>query len=79
MASQYSVGTYQDSNGFKVKADDGTFVGWVYPMGYIEGGENTWGAISSAGEDVSDPSLYQEGLASKQAAAEWLVGRARPS
>jgi hypothetical protein len=76
MASRYSVGAYEDSNGFKVTIDDGVFLGWVYPMGYIEGREGTWGAISNAGEDVSDPSLYREGLDGKQAAAEWLAGRA---
>lgn len=49
MASNYSIGTYEDSNGFKVKADDGAFVGWVYPMDYIEGSEGAWGAIAMQG------------------------------
>jgi len=71
----YSIGTYQDSNGFKVKTDDGTWVGWVYPMDYVPGLEGTWGAISSADGETSDPSLYREGFDSKNRAAAWLIAR----
>jgi hypothetical protein len=75
VSQAYTIGTYKDSNGFKVKTDDGVFVGWVYPMDYVEGLEGTWGAISDAEGQVSDPSLYQEGFGDKHSAAEWLVSR----
>ena len=75
MSQPYSVGTYEDSNGFKVKTDDGNFIGWVYPMDYIEGLQGTWGAISDAEGQVSDPSLYSEGFADKHSAAKWLITR----
>lgn len=78
MDSQHSIGTYEDSNGFKVRANGIAFVGWVYPMGYIEGMEDAWGAISSVGEDVSDPTLYCEGMPDKHIAAAWLANRAAP-
>ena len=71
----YSIGTYEDSNGFKVRTDDGTWVGWVYPMDYIPGREGTWGAISSAGGEISDPSLFAEGFDSRHGAAAWLIAR----
>jgi hypothetical protein len=71
----HSIGTYQDSNGFKVKTAGGTFAGWVYPMDYIPGSEGTWGAISAAEGEITDRSLYSEGFASKHEAAEWLVLR----
>lgn len=71
----YSIGTYQDSNGFKVKTDDGSWVGWVYPMDYIPGCEGTWGAISSVVGDATDRSLYGEGFHSRHEAAVWLITR----
>ena len=71
----YSIGTYQDSNGFKVRLQDGTFTGWVYRMDYIDGGDRLWGAISNARDDVQDRSLYREGFPSRRTAADWLVDR----
>jgi hypothetical protein len=71
----YSIGTHEDPNGFKVMADDGAWVGWVYPMDYIAGREGTWGAISSAAGEVSDPSLFAEGFDSRQGAAARLIAR----
>ena len=79
MSSAYVVDRDEDSNGFKVTKRDGTFLGWVYPMDYIKGREGTWGAISSAEGEVSDPSLYREGFGSRADAAGWLILRAGTS
>lgn len=74
-ARDLSIGTYEDTNGYKVKTSSGEFLGWVYPMDYIEGCEGTWGAISSAEGEVSDPTLYRQGFGDKHRAAAWLLSR----
>lgn len=73
--TDYSIGTYQDSNGFKVRLRDGSFVGWIYRMDHTVDSEKLWGAISTARDDMMDRGLYREGFANRRAAANWLVDR----